>query len=144
MGYKLHFNKTIAAIASAITSTLYSSWMIYTPVTERLPHIGYSSFSGIFAFNFVPLIFFFIVIGLMLSPLVDSVIYRRFDLKGIKGILTIALAYLILGALGGTILSIFFLGTDLILNHIITSILCVMLFLSFQTVIPFFFHKLIK
>lgn len=90
-----------AALLSVIAYTLFSSWRIYTPISERVPYVDYSSYSGIFAFNFVPNFFIFIILGLILSPMIDSAIYKRFNLKGIKGVLTIISAYLLLGVVSG-------------------------------------------
>ncbi|NEU31234.1 hypothetical protein GN156_10625 [bacterium LRH843] len=132
-GYKNVFIKIVSAIVSAITFSLYSSWIIYTPVSERLSEVGYHSFSGIFAVNFVPNFFVFIILGVILSPLIDRIIFRKFNLNGIKGILTIVLSYLLLGVVSGLLASIFFFN----LYYILVSILGAILFLFFQTVFHF-------
>ncbi|KAB2336274.1 hypothetical protein F7731_12345 [Cytobacillus depressus] len=143
-GYKLIFIKIIAAIVSAVAFSFGGAWQTYTPISERLPDIGYYSFSGLFAINFVPSFFIFIILGVILSPVIDSMIIKKFNLKGIKGILTMVLAYLLLGVVSGVIFSIFFFRIDFIINYIFISILGAMIFLFFQTVFQFGFYKLAK
>lgn len=133
--------KIIAAIVSAIAATLYASWIIYTPINERLPHINYYSYSGIFAVNFVPNFFVFIIVGVILSPVIDSIVYKRFKLKGVKGLLTIILAYLLLGVVSGVMISIFFLRIHFISYYLSVSIFSAMIFLFFQTLLQFFFYR---
>ncbi|MGO4888011.1 hypothetical protein ACJ2A9_09660 [Anaerobacillus sp. MEB173] len=72
-GYKFVFIKIIVAIVSAVAFSLYLSWGAYTPVAERIPNVGYYSFSGLFAFNFVPNFFIFLIIGVSLSSVIDSI-----------------------------------------------------------------------
>lgn len=141
-GFKYMFIKIIAAIVSIIALSLYGSWKTYTPVSERLSNVDYLSFSGIFAFNFVPIFFIFIILGVILSPLMDSIISKKFNLKGIKGLLTVVLAYLLLGVGSGIIISVFFFRLDFMINYISVSIICAMIFLFFQIVFQLFFFKL--
>ncbi|AOZ90775.1 hypothetical protein [Paenibacillus crassostreae] len=141
-GYKYIFIKIIAAIVSTIAFTLYGSWKTYTPLSERLYNVGYNSFSGLFAFNFVPFFFIFIILGVILSPMIDSIILSKFNIKGIKGILIIVLSYLFLGVISGIIISAFFFRLDGIINYISISIIGAMIFLFFQTLFQFLLFKL--
>lgn len=139
--YKLVFVKIMAAIISAIASTAYNSWTIYTPVSDRLTHTYYYSFMGIFAINFVPSFFIFMILGVIVSPIVDSIIYRKFSVKGIKGILTIISAYLILGMVGGMFVSLFFFKINYISNFIYVSMVSAMVFLCVQSLLQFCLYK---
>lgn len=139
--YKFVFIKIMAAIISAIACTTYNSWTIYTPVSDRLTHTYYYSFMGIFAINFVPSFFIFMILGVILSPIVDSVIYRRFSVKGIKGILTIILAYLMLGMVGGMFVSLFFFKINFISYFIYVSMISAMVFLCVQSILQFCLYK---
>ncbi|MGG3279219.1 hypothetical protein [Paenibacillus solani] len=143
-GYIIVFVKIFAAIVSAIAYTLYSSWKIYTPLAERLPGTDYSSFSSLFAINFAPIFIIFIILGVILSPMIDRFIYKKFGLKGIRGILTILVAYLLLGVGGGAIVSIFFYKIHFIYHYILVSMCSVLIFLFFQTVFQFFLYKMVK
>ncbi|MGE8037656.1 hypothetical protein [Lysinibacillus sp. NPDC093692] len=44
------------------------------PVSERLSDKKYQSYSGLFAFNFVPYFFIFIILGATLPPVIDNII----------------------------------------------------------------------
>ncbi|KOR89581.1 hypothetical protein [Paenibacillus solani] len=143
-GHIIVFVKIFAAIVSAIAFTLYSSWKIYTPVAERLPDTDYSSFSGLFAINFAPNFVIFIILGVILSPMIDRFIYKKFGLRGIKAILTILLAYLLLGVGGGALVSIFFYKFHFVYHYIVVSLCSVLIFLFFQTVFQIFLYKMVK
>lgn len=143
-GYKFIFVKIITAIVSAIVFSLASSWEGYTPISERASNIGYSSFGGLFAFNFVPSIFIFFILGAILSPIIDGIVIKRFELKGIKGILTVIFAYVLLGIISGVLLSIFFLEIGFTLNFIFMAVVSSMTFLFFQTVLQFGLLKIAK
>jgi hypothetical protein len=132
--YKRVFIKIISAVFSAIVFTLFVSWNIYTPVSERLSNVGYHSFIELFAFNFVPNFFVFIIFGAILSPVIESVIFKKINLKGNKGLLKIVLTYILLGAICGIIVSALFFKFDFIINYIFISILGAIIFLFFQTV----------
>ncbi|UQZ32202.1 hypothetical protein C2I18_00725 [Paenibacillus sp. PK3_47] len=134
-GYRFMLIKFIAAIVSAIVFSLYNSWRVYTPVSERTMDVGYHSFSVLFAFNFVPDFFIFIIMGLILSPLFDSVILKRFSLNGMKGKFIIMTTYLILGVISGAIVTVFYLKTEFISYYILVSTTAAMIFLFFQIVI---------
>lgn len=142
--YKLIFIKIMAAMVSAIASTMYNSWTLYTPVSERLTNTYYSSYMGIFAINFVQNFFIFIILGVILSPLVDSIVHRRFSVKGIRGILTIIFAYLLLGVISGIVVSFFYMRINLLPYFVYVSVLSAMIFLCIQTVFQFCFYKLGK
>lgn len=143
-GYIIVFVKIFAAIVSAIAYTLYSSWKIYTPIAERLPDTDYFSFSGLFAINFAPNFIIFIILGVILSPMIDRFIYKKFGLKGFKGVLTILLAYLLLGVGGGALVSIFFYKMNFVYHYMVVSMCCVLIFLFFQTVFQFFLYRMVK
>lgn len=143
-GYIIVFVKIFAAIVSAFAFTLYTSWKIYTPVAERLPDTDYSSFSGLFAINFAPNFIIFIILGVILSPMIDRFMYKKIGLKGVKGILTILLAYLLLGVGGGALVSIFFYKIHFVYHYIVVSMCSVLIFLFFQTVFQFFLYKMVK
>ncbi|KAB2336816.1 hypothetical protein F7731_10750 [Cytobacillus depressus] len=143
-GYKFVFVKIITAIVSAIVFSLASSWKGYTPISERGSDIGYYSFGGLFAFNFVPSIFTFFILGALLSPIVDGIVIKRFELKGIKGILTVIFAYVLLGVISGVLVSIFFLEIGFIFNFIFMAVVSSMIFLFFQTVLQFGLLKIAK
>lgn len=139
--YKFMLIKCTAAIVSAIVFSLYSAWRVYTPVSERASDIGYHSFSVLFAFNFVPDFFIFIILGVILSPVMDSVILKSFNLKGFKGKMIIITAYLVLGIISGAIVTVFFLHTDFIFYYIFVSVTAAMIFLFFQIVIYHLFFS---
>lgn len=136
-GYKFIFMKIITAFVSAIVFSLTSSLKGYTPLSERVSDIGYYSFGGLFAFSFVPSIFIFIILGAFLSPIVDGIVIKKFELKGIKGILTVIFAYVLLGIISGVIVSILFFEIDFIFNFIFMAVVCSMIFLFFQTLFQF-------
>lgn len=140
--YKFMFIKIIAAIVSSIAFSLYRAWNIYTPVSERLSNVAYHSFSGIFAFNFVPNFFVFVILGVILSPMIDSIIFRKFRTKGIRGLLTVVVAYLMMGGVGGVLISLFFLSPHMMLKYISVSMRAAMIFLFFQIVFQWMFMKL--
>jgi hypothetical protein len=138
-GYKFILIKFIAAIVSAIVFSLYSSWRVYTPVPERAPDIGYHPFSVLFAFNVIPNFFIYIIMGLIMSPVIDSILMKNFRLKGTKGIITVIIAYLILGVIGGVVISLFFLRPDFMVFYISESMTAALIFLSVQSVIYYLF-----
>jgi len=135
-GYKKVFVKIISSIISAIIFSMYGSWKIYTPVSERLSDIEYQSYSGLFAFNFVPNFFIFIILGAILSPMMDNIIFKTFNLNGIKGVLPIVGAYILLGIFNGIIISILF-RHDYSIYYILVSVLGALIFLFFQMVFQF-------
>lgn len=134
--------KSIAAVLSAVLYTLYVSWIMYTPESERLSNTAYSSYVGIFSFNFVPIFFIAIIMGPMLSPLMDRAIYKSFNLKGLGGMLIVISAYLMLGINVALLISFFFTGMRLVLSYIYMSLFISMIFLFIQTVFQFFVYKL--
>lgn len=139
--YKRLFIKIAAAIVSAIALTLFISWTIYTPELERMADTAYTSYFGIFAFNFVPIVFMCIILGPILSPVTDGVLYRRFSMKGIRGVILLLLAYLLLGAACGIIVSMFFGQMSFMSGFIRTSMICAVVFLFFQMVLQAIFYK---
>jgi hypothetical protein len=132
--YKRIYIKIISVVFSAIIFTLIVSWKIYTPVSDRHTNIEYQSFIGLFAFNFVPNFFIFIIFGAILSPIIESVIFKKGNLKGIKGLLKIGVTYILLGAICGIVISALFFKFDFIINYIFISILGAVIFVFFQTV----------
>lgn len=130
--HKNIFIKIVSAILSAIIFTLFVSWKIYTPVSERVPNVGYQSFIELFAFNFVPNFFIFIIFGAILSPVIEGLISKKFSLKEIKGVIEIVVTYILLGAICGIVVSALFFKFDYIINYIFISILGAMIYLFFQ------------
>ena len=141
-GYSLFMIKVIAAVMSAVLYTLYISWTIYTPISERLSNTAYYSFGGIFAINFVPTFFIAFIMGPMLSPLMDRAIYKSFNLKGLGGMLIVVSAYLVLGISTALLISLFFTGMRLVSSYIYMSLFISMIFLFIQTVFQFSIYKL--
>ncbi len=119
------FIKIISAVVSSIVLSLYG-------------------FSGSFAYNFAPNFFILIILGGILSPMADRMIYRKFKLKGIRGILTIILAYLVLGIINGVVTSFFFLSPNFVIYFIFISVISSMIFLFFQTIFQIGFYKIRK
>ena len=83
-GYKLTFIKIITAMVSSVIFSLYVSWRAYTPVANRIEDVYYYSFSGILAFNFVPNFFIFTILGVMLSSVIERIVFTKFNMKGLK------------------------------------------------------------
>ncbi|MCG7376375.1 hypothetical protein MH215_05175 [Paenibacillus sp. ACRSA] len=133
--------KIIAIFVSTLILSLYGSWRAYTPEPDRVSDVGYYSFGGIFAIQVVPLFFVFIILGLIVSPFVDTMIFNKFHSKGVKGLLTFIVAYLLLGVVSGIIVSIFFRRVESVLFFITISILGAMIFLFVQLAIQGIFYK---
>ncbi|WP_145047607.1 hypothetical protein [Paenibacillus xylanexedens] len=133
--------KIIAVFVSTLILSLYGSWRAYTPESDRVSDVGYYSFGGIFAIQVVPLFFVFIIIGLMVSPFIDTMIFNKFHSKGVKGLLTFVIAYLLLGVVSGIMISIFFRRVDSILFFSTLSTTGAMIFLVVQLVLQGMFHK---
>ncbi|WP_338543803.1 hypothetical protein [Paenibacillus tundrae] len=133
--------KIIAVFVSTLILSLYGSWRAYTPESDRVSDVGYYSFGGIFAIQVVPLFFVFIIIGLMVSPFIDTMIFNKFHSKGVKGLLTFVIAYLLLGVVSGIMISIFFRRVDSILFFSTLSITGAMIFLVVQLVLQGMFHN---
>ncbi|MDQ0171518.1 hypothetical protein [Paenibacillus tundrae] len=133
--------KMIAVFVSTLILSLYGSWRAYTPESDRISDIGYYSFGGIFAIQVVPLFFVFIILGLMVSPLIDAMIFSKFHSKGVKGLLTFVIAYLLLGVVSGIITSIFFRRVESILFFSTISIIGAMIFLFVQLALQGIFYK---
>lgn len=140
-GFKFFVIKILAAILSALAFSIFAAWRIYTPLADRLENIEYHSFSGLFAFNVVPNFFIFFILGIILSPVVDSIVLYYFSVKGIKGSLIMILAYLLLGVTGGIFISLFFLRTDYISYYISVSIVAAMIFLVIQSLLNLIFNR---
>ncbi|WDH83111.1 hypothetical protein [Paenibacillus urinalis] len=138
--YNQLFIKIAAAIVSAIVLTLFISWTIYTPESERMADTAYTSYFGIFAFNFVPIFFICIIFGAMLSPVADGVLYRRFHMEGVRGVILLLIAYLLLGMVCGMIVSMFFGQISFMSGFIRTSIICAVVFLFFQILLQALFY----
>ncbi|MBT2687098.1 hypothetical protein J7I93_02755 [Bacillus sp. ISL-47] len=134
--------KLLSAVISALAFSLAASWITFTLAGERLSNVEYHSFSGLFAFNFIPAFFIFIVLGVIISPLIDRILVKLYSLTGIEGFVRVVLAYLFLGIMSGIIVSLFFFRLDFILFYISVSILCSMVFLLVQTMLQFFIRKL--
>ncbi len=140
-GNSLFMIKVIAAMLSAVISTIYFSWRIYTPLSERLSTTEYSPFIGIFAFNFVPIFFISIIMGPMLSPVMDRIIYKRFNLTGLRSMLIVVFSYLLLGMVSAILVSLIFSGTTLFFSYISISLWNSMVFLFIQKIFQWCFFK---
>lgn len=145
-GYKLTFIKIIAAMVSSVIFSLYVSWRAYTPVAERIADVYYYSFSSIFAFNFVPNFFIFTILGVMLSSVIERIVFTKFNMKGIKGILILTSAYILLGIISGVLIGVFLFGVHSIINVYMLSfltltILGALLFLFVQTIFVYGIYK---
>lgn len=139
--YRYMGMKIIAVFVSTLILSLYGSWRAYTPESDRVSDIGYYSFGGIFAIQVVPIFFVFILLGVILSPFIDTIIFNKFHSKGVKGLLTFVTAYLLLGVVSGIIISIFFRRVDSILFFSTLSITGAMIFLFVQLAIQGIFYK---
>ncbi|WP_128102062.1 hypothetical protein [Paenibacillus sp. DCT19] len=133
--------KIIAVFVSTLILSLYGSWRAYTPESDRVSDVGYYSFGGILAIQVVPIFFVFIILGVILSPFIDTMIFNKFHSKGVKGLITFVIAYLLLGVVGGIMISIFFRRVDSILFFSTLSITGSMIFLVVQFVLQGIFYK---
>ncbi|KQY94693.1 hypothetical protein ASD24_03885 [Paenibacillus sp. Root52] len=133
--------KIIAVFVSTLILSLYGSWRAYTPESDRVSDVGYYSFGGIFAIQVVPIFFVFIILGIMLSPFIDTMIFNKFHSEGVKGLITFVIAYLLLGVVSGIMISIFFRRVDSILFFSTLSITGSMIFLVVQLVLQGIIYK---
>ncbi|MEK5061676.1 hypothetical protein BK126_22185 [Paenibacillus sp. FSL H7-0326] len=62
-------------------------------------------------------------------------------MKGIRGVILLLLAYLLLGAACGIIVSMFFGQMSFMSGFIRTSMICAVVFLFFQMVLQAIFYK---
>lgn len=148
-GSKLTFIKIIAAMVSSVIFSLYVSWRAYTPVAERIADVYYYPFYGIFAFNLVPIFFIFTILGVMLSFVIERIVFTKFNMRGVKGILTLTSAYISLGIISGILIGVFFLGVHSIINiymlrFLSLTIFGALLFLFIQTIFVFGVYKLAR
>ncbi|MBU8906149.1 hypothetical protein KH400_06030 [Desertibacillus haloalkaliphilus] len=138
----------MVAIVSAVAFTFYLAWAAYTPVADRVSDVGYYSFSGLFAFNFVPVFFIFIILGVSLSLVIDRLVLHNFNLKGMRGILIMVTAYVVLGVISGVIVAVVFFGVNFInvslIKFLFLTIFGALIFLVVQTVFLFSFYKFAK
>lgn len=139
--FKLLLIKIITIIVSTIGCSLISAWIIYTPAAESYASAG-SSFGSVFAVNFLLSFFVFLTLGIM-SPLADKIVVKKFNFQGIKGILTFASAYILLGIVGGIMVSFLSFQLDTILYYIRISVLGGIIFFIIQTVLQILTFKVV-